>query len=173
MADGVRPESIKGKDKILMFRKYGDKVNAGKLALQTNHEIGSARSVDATQTKDGAEVQQGGLEQTISIEAVASRDPLNLMLEDSVVEGYMLEVWEIDIAGEPNEAGKFPARYGVGYLDEWTVPADVEELSTVSTNFTVNGKLVNGFATLTEEQQAIISYVFRDTTAEDAVDTQA
>lgn len=37
MAD-TKKEALLGKDKILMFRKFGDKKAAAKLALQTEHE---------------------------------------------------------------------------------------------------------------------------------------
>ena len=83
-----------GKNKILMFRKLGDKTSAAKLALQTEHKWKYERKNDSTATKDGSVISDKGLEVTLSIEAVATRDALNLMLKDSVVSGYKLEVWE-------------------------------------------------------------------------------
>ncbi len=86
------------------------------------------------------------------------------MLKDSVVNGDKLEVWEIDLAGQKSGA-KYPALYGQGKLSNWEVPANVEDLETISTEMTIDGKPAEGFATLTAEQEAAIQYAFADTTA--------
>lgn len=153
-----------GKDKILMFRKLGDKTAAAKLALQTEHSWKYGRSTDSKKTKDGAIVKDGGLEVTLSIEAVTSRDDVNKMLKDSVVNGYKLEVWEIDLAGE-KQSEKYPAIYAQGALSSWEVPDNVEDLETLSTEMTIEGKPVEGYATLTVSQVEEINYAFADTTA--------
>lgn len=157
--------TVFGKDRILMFRKLGDKNAAAKLALQTEHSWNYERSNEATKTKDGAVVSVGGLEVTLQIEAVASRDSLNEMLLDSVLNGYKLEVWDIDLAGTKDESGKYPAKYAQGSLSNWEVPANVEELATISTEMAIDGKPIDGYATLTAEQQEAIRYAFQDTTA--------
>ncbi|MHB9781489.1 phage major tail protein, TP901-1 family [Streptococcus sp. 10F2] len=153
-----------GKDKILMFRKLGDKKAAAKLALQTEHSWNYERSNEATKTKDGAVVSDGGLEVTLQIEAVATHDELNKMLKDSVLQGFKLEVWEIDLAGT-KQGGKYPALYAQGSLSNWETPANVEELETISTEMAIDGKPVEGYATLTADQEAAIRYAFADTTA--------
>ena len=153
-----------GKDKILMFRKLGDKTAAGKLALQTEHTWKYERKNDIKKTKDGAVSSDGGLEVKLSIEAVSSRDELNKMLKKSVVEGFKLEVWEIDLAGA-KVGNKYPALYAQGSLSSWEVPSNVEDLETISTEMTIDGKPAEGQATLTAEQEAAIQYAFADTTA--------
>jgi TP901-1 family phage major tail protein len=153
-----------GKDKILMFRKLGDKTAAAKLALQVEHKLKYERSNDVKKTKDGAVTSDGGLEATLELEAVSSRDELNLMLEKSVLDGFKLEVWEIDLAGK-KQGEKYPAKYMQGSLSSWEVPANVEDLVTVSTEMTIDGKPVDGYATLTEAQQKAVQYAFADTTA--------
>lgn len=153
----------RGKDKILMFRKLGDKKAAAKLALQTEHKWKYERKSDSTATKDGSIISDKGLEVTLSIEAVATRDELNLMLKDSVVNGYKLEVWEIDLAGDKQES-KYPALYAQGSLNSWEVPENVEDLETVSTEMAIEGKPVTGYATLSDAQIAEINYAFTDTT---------
>ncbi|HFU4055593.1 TPA: phage major tail protein, TP901-1 family [Streptococcus suis] len=153
-----------GKDKILMFRKLGDKTAAAKLALQIEHKLKYERESDATKTKDGVVNSIGGLETTMEIEAVTTRDPLNKMLKDSVVEGFKLEVWEIDLAGE-RKSGKYPALYMQGSLASWEVPSNVNDLETLSTEFNVDGKPQEGYATLTAEQAEEITYAFQDVTA--------
>lgn len=152
-----------GKNKILMFRKLGDKTAAAKLALQTEHKWKYERKNDSTATKDGSVVSDKGLEVTLSIEAVTSRDDVNKMLKNSVVNGEKLEVWEIDLAGE-KQGQKYPALYAQGALSSWEVPANVEDLETLSTEMTIEGKPVEGYATLTDSQVKEINYAFKDTT---------
>lgn len=154
-----------GKDKILMFRKLGEKKAAAKLAFQVEHKLKYERSNDTKKTKDGAVNSDGGLEVTLEIEAVSSRDELNKLLERSVTEGFKLEVWEIDLAGE-KQADKYPAKYMQGSLSSWELPANVEDLITISTEMKIDGKPVDGYATLTEEQQKAVQYAFKDTTQE-------
>lgn len=153
-----------GKNKILMFRKLGDKTAAAKLALQTEHKWKYERKNDSTATKDGSVVSDKGLEVTLSIEAVTSRDDINKMLKNSVVNGEKLEVWEIDLAGE-KQGEKYPALYAQGALSSWEVPDNVEDLETLSTEMTIEGKPVEGYATLTASQVEEINYAFKDTTA--------
>ena len=152
-----------GKNKILMFRKLGDKTAAAKLALQTEHKWKYERKNDSTATKDGSVVSDKGLEVTLSIEAVTSRDDVNKMLKNSVVNGEKLEVWEIDLAGE-KQGQKYPALYAQGALSSWEVPDNVEDLETLSTEMTIEGKPVEGYATLTDSQVKEINYAFKDTT---------
>lgn len=152
-----------GKNKILMFRKLGDKTAAAKLALQTEHKWKYERKNDSTATKDGSVVSDKGLEVTLSIEAVTSRDDVNKMLKNSVVNGEKLEVWEIDLAGE-KQGEKYPALYAQGALSSWEVPDNVEDLETLSTEMTIEGKPVEGYATLTTSQVEEINYAFKDTT---------
>lgn len=153
-----------GKNKILMFRKLGDTTAAAKLALQTEHKWKYERKNDSTATKDGSVVSDKGLEVTLSIEAVTSRDDVNKMLKKSVVDGEKLEVWEIDLAGE-KQGEKYPALYAQGALSSWEVPDNVEDLETLSTEMTIEGKPVEGYATLTTSQVEEINYAFKDTTA--------
>ena len=86
------------------------------------------------------------------------------MLKNSVVQGYKLEVWEIDLAGE-KQGEKYPALYAQGSLGSWEVPDSVEDLETLSTEMTIEGKPVAGYATLTADQVKEISYAFADTSA--------
>ena len=97
MADTNVKEAQLGKNKILMFRKYGDTKAAAKLALQTEHKWEYSRDADTTKTKDGAVVADGGLETTLSINAIGTKDEVNEMLKQSVVDGFKVEVWEIDL----------------------------------------------------------------------------
>lgn len=162
MAD-TNKEALLGKDKILMFRKFGDKKAAAKLALQTEHEWEYSRDADSTKTKDGAVVADGGLETKLSINAIGTKDDLNEMLKKSVVDGYKVEVWEIDLADKKSN-GKYGALYAIGRLSSWKVPANVEDLVEIESELIIEGKPQAGEATLTGEQIKEIQYTFQDTT---------
>lgn len=158
-------KAIYGKDKILMFRLLSEakEKEAVKLALQTSHTITYERDSEQTQTKDGAINTSKGLTVTVDIEAVSSRDEVNTMLKNSVLEGQKLECWEIDLS-EPTPDGKYPALYMQGDLDSWELPADVEELASFSTTLNVDGKPQAGEVTLSSDQEDEIMYAFRDIT---------
>lgn len=164
MAETKVKEALLGKEKILMFRKFGDKTAAAKLALQTEHEWEYSRDADTTKTKDGAVVADGGLETKLSITAIGTKDELNEMLKKSVVDGYKVEVWEIDLSDKKSN-GKYGALYAIGRLSSWKVPANVEELVEIESDMSVEGKPQAGEATLTDEQVKEIQYTFQDTTA--------
>lgn len=164
MAENKVKEAQLGKEKILMFRKFGDKTAAAKLALQTEHEWEYSRDADTTKTKDGAVVADGGLETKLSITAIGTKDELNEMLKKSVVDGYKVEVWEIDLSDKKSN-GKYGALYAIGRLSSWKVPANVEELVEIESEMSVEGKPQAGEATLTDEQVKEIQYTFQDTTA--------
>jgi len=164
--------AVQGVDKILMFRMLKDAASqkAAKLALQTKHTLKYDRKTNTTQTKDGALNSTDGLETKLTIEAVATRDELNLMLEKSVIDGEVVEIWEIDygagpVASGPN-AGKYQALYMQGLLGSWEAPSNVGEFTTISTEAVINGKPQEGFATVTEEQQEEIQYAFKDVAVE-------
>ena len=164
MAETKVKEAQLGKEKILMFRKFGDKTAAAKLALQTEHKWEYSRDADTTKTKDGAVVADGGLETKLSITAIGTKDELNEMLKKSVVDGYKVEVWEIDLSDKKSN-GKYGALYAIGRLSSWKVPANVEELVEIESEMSVEGKPQAGEATLTDEQVKEIQYTFQDTTA--------
>lgn len=164
MADTNTKAAQLGKEKILMFRKFGDKTAAAKLALQTEHEWEYSRDADTTKTKDGAVVADGGLETTLSINAIGTKDDLNEMLKKSVIDGYKVEVWEIDLADKRSN-GKYGSLYAIGRLSNWKVPANVEELVEIESEMTIEGKPQAGEATLTDDQIKEIQYTFQDTTA--------
>lgn len=160
----LRP--IYGKDKILMFRILDEdhEKDAAKLALQIEHTLSCERSVDTTQTKDGAVTSDGGLEYSLELTAVASEDEVNRMLRSSVDDKKTLEVWEINLAGQKNEEGKYPALYMQGKLEGWELPANVEDLAEISTTLKIDGSPQAGFATVSKEQEKAILYAFRDVT---------
>lgn len=156
----------RGKDFILAFRRLKDEKTADglKLALQVEHTLNYDRDTDSTQTKDGAVVSSGGLEVTLSLTAISTKDPLNEMLKQSVIDGDKLEIWEIDLSSKSETGNQYDALYMRGDLNSWEVPRNVEDLVEISTEARIDGKPVAGKVTLTAEQEEEITYAFRDLT---------
>lgn len=156
-------EAKLGKNKILAFRKLSRSGTdqGAKLAFQTEHTLNYERNNESTATKDGAVIVPGGLVATLEIQAVASNDPLNIMLMESVINGEKLEIWEIDLT-EETEEGVYPALYMRGNLRSWSVPAPTEGPVELSTSADIDGVPQEGTVEFTAEQLEEIQYAFRD-----------
>lgn len=164
LKDKTRP--LDGKNKILLFRRFEDrhKEQATRLVFQKEHTLAFNRAIDRFVTKDGSVVKPGELETSISITAVQSvNDPTAEMLQQAVVEGEMLEVWEVNLDPEAkDEEGKFPSIYARGYLDSWEMPAGAEGEAEISTNFIIDRKPQRGYTELDKELEEAIQYDFHD-----------
>lgn len=159
------PEMIDGKNKILLFRVLGAKDPASKLVFQTEHTFTFSRSLDSIVTKDGAKIKVGELESTIDINAIQAKDdPVGEMLQNCVIDGVKLEVWEVNFDEDLKEGDKYPAVYCQGFLESWESTASAEDEAEITAPFTVDLKPQFGMATLSEEQQETAQYAFRDTT---------
>lgn len=156
---------VYGRDRILMFRRYDQRTQEGaaKLALQTQHSWKFEAKSDSTETKDGNINSPATAVATLDIEAIASNDPVNKMLEQAVKDGAKLEVWDINLAAPQEDGNKFEARYGQGYMQDWETPAEVGKLTELKTTMNIDQLPQDGFATLTTEQQNEIQYAFQDT----------
>ncbi len=167
----------RGRDKVLYFRdrEATEAASGARLALQISHEIGETREMTTTQTKDGADVAQGGLTTVISLEAlISSDDNVSEMLHAAFKAGHALDVWEVDLSTKgalDTVTSTYPceAQYGVGYLDSWTSPADVSGSAQLSTNFNVQGELVSGLLDVPADDFEEASYVFRQLNGTDEV----
>lgn len=157
-----------GKDRVLLVRLMEDEAleDASKILFQVEHSFEYSRDMERIVTKDGTEIQPGALEVTVPISVyVSTDDTVNEKLKGAVIDAKLVEVWEVDLTGEPEVEGKYPAIYSRGYLDSWTDPSNVEEVVQVETNLNVVGIPQKGEATFTEEQQEELQYAFRDTMA--------
>lgn len=166
----ARRGMLQGKNKILLFRllKESD-TEAAKLSFQTEHTFSFERDTDMVATKDGSLVKLGDLESEVTgIEAVqAKSDPVAEMLQNAVLDGDKLELWEITTDEDlKSEDGKYPAIYTQGYMTSWEQSASVEDEATYSGDFAIEQIPQFGLATLTEEQEEALQYAFKDTTAE-------
>lgn len=152
---------LQGKNKILLFRKLGETEDAAKLLFQTEHTFDYSRELDKIITKDGVVIKVGELETEVSIEAIqAKSDPTAKMLQDAVINGDKLEMWEVTVDEDVKEDDKYPAVYCQGYLENWELPAGAEDEAEVSSTFQVELAPQFGLTGLTEEQEEAVQYAF-------------
>lgn len=158
---------IQGKDRILLVRRAdeaGTKA-ATRPLFQIEHEWDYSRGTDSTATKDGNVNSVQGLEVTLSLSGLASRDDENQYMKTAVEDGALMEFWDVDLKGE-KQGNKYPATYAQGYVNKWTLPANVDDLVEIETEASINGKPKDGFATVSDEIVEEAQYVFKDTTVE-------
>lgn len=168
MAVDPKRAMLDGKNKILLFRELANQnTEAAKLSFQTSHTFEFTRDAEAVVTKDGTIRRLSELESSVTgIEAIQAKDdPVAKMLLDAVIEGNKLELWEVTVDEDlKNEEGLYPAVYCQGYLTSWSTDNGVDD-PTASGDFAIELVPQFGFATLTEEQQDAVQYMFMDTTA--------
>ncbi len=83
----------KEKDRILLVRRLDEATTkkAMKPLFQIEHEWEFSRESSGTQTKDGVANAVSGLEVTLSLSGLASRDDENLYMKDAVEDGILME----------------------------------------------------------------------------------
>jgi len=158
-------EAVLGINQILLYRILSEAgtAAASKLAFQTEHETTESKDVETVATKDGNITVPGQLETEISCTSIlAVGDTMITKLRDAMRDNELVEVWDIDKTTELT--GKYAATYYQGYITEYSKSAGTEDSVEVSFTFVPNGHGVDGQATLTEEQAAVVQYVFKDTT---------
>ena len=158
-------EAKLGKNKILAFRKLSaaNSKTGAKLAFQIEHTLSYERSNESTATKDGAVIIPGGLVTKMDIQALASNDPINTMLMESVINGEKLEIWEIDLTAPVGEVGnEFAALYMRGNLNSWSVPSPTEGPVQITTSASIDGTPQKDTLTFTQDELNEIQYAFRD-----------
>ncbi|MDV4829880.1 phage major tail protein, TP901-1 family [Enterococcus faecium] len=160
-------EALQGKQVILMVRRLDEAKSkaAMKPLFQIEHSVSYERSLDATQTKDGAVNSDGGLEVTLSLQGLASKDATNEYMLQAVKDGAVMEFWSIDLTeeGKTENAGKYKAEYMRGKVASWEVPYNVEDLVEISTEANIDGIPQSGFATVAKEVIEQAQYAFTDT----------
>lgn len=153
-----------GKDTVLYFRLLKDAAtkDGARLAYQIEHTINEERSNDVIDTKDGPIVNAGPRSVTIDLTAVSSLDEVNTLLYTAFTDDEQLEVWEVNLTAPGSGENKFKAKYMVGKLNSWALPAQVGSTKDISATLTVEQGPLEGEVTLTAEEQANIQTVFRD-----------
>ena len=120
-----------------------------------------------TETKDGPIRTPGALETEITTTAIFSSesDEMIAKLEKAVDDSEKVEIWEVNLdkPGTSDNVGKFAAKYFQGYVTEFGSTSSAEDHAEASLTFGIEGTGADGYATVSDEQQEIASYVFADT----------
>lgn len=161
--------AIQGKRIIYLYRILKDAAtdDAKALAFTTENERTKSRDTDTTETKDGPIRTPGALETEITTTAIFSSesDEMITKLEKAVDDSEKVEIWEVNLdkPGTSDNVGKFAAKYFQGYVTEFGSTSSAEDHAEASLTFGIEGTGADGYATVSDEQQEIASYVFADT----------
>lgn len=161
--------AIRGSRIIYLYRILADAATADAtaLAFTTENERTKSRDADTTETKDGPIRTPGALETEITTTAIFSSesDEMIAKLEKAVDDSEKVEIWEVNLdkPGTSDNVGKFAAKYFQGYVTEFGSTSSAEDHAEASLTFGIEGTGADGYATVSDEQQEIASYVFADT----------
>ena len=160
-------EAIAGTKIVYLYRLLSKQStgSASGIAFATENSRTKSKDSDSTATKDGSVRTPGVAESEVtSTSLLAQGDTLLDELEKAMDNNELIEVWEVNLA-EPAEEGdnKFKAKYFQGYMTEKEVASNAEDNVEVSLTFGLQGNGVDGEATVTQTQQEMAAYVFKDT----------
>ena len=164
-------ETISGRKLVYLFRVAEDSKteNAGALAFVTENERSTSKDADSTATKDGNVRTPGTAEIEITSTSLLPKgDKMIDKLETAMLEDKLVECWEVNLEepGTTTNTGKYKSKYYQGYITELSVSSSAEDNVEVSITYGANGTGASGYATLTDEQKEIASYVYKDVTKE-------
>lgn len=160
---------IKGNRIIYLYRILKDAAtdDATAVAFTTENSKSKSRDSDTVTTKDGTIRVPGEVETEISTTALfaSENDAMIDKLEKALDNGDKVEIWEVNLdkPGTSDNASKFAAKYFQGYVTSFELSSNSEDHAEASLDFGIEGKGVDGYATVTDEQQEFAAYVFKDT----------
>lgn len=161
-------EAIQGKKIVYLYRifKNAATTDGAALAFTTENERSKSKDADTTETKDGSIRTPGASEMEITATSILSKgDTFIDQLEEAMDSDDLIEIWEANLS-EPATSGenKFKGRYFQGYITEITKSSPADGYVEVSLTFGINGSGAKGDVTVSQEQQEVAAYVFKDTT---------
>ena len=165
---------IKGKRIIYLYRILADASTktATAIAFSTENSRTKSRDSDTVSTKDGTIRVPGDVEVEISTTALfaSENDEMIGKLESAIDSGEKVEIWEVNLdkKGTESNESKYAAKYYQGYVTSFELSSNSEDHVEASLDFGIEGTGADGFATVTDEQQELASYAFKDTTVESA-----
>lgn len=164
-------DAVQGKRVIYKYRQLAKQTVEDAWSIAFATENGRTLSVDAdsTATKDGSVRAPGVPEQEITSTSIMSKsDPRINEIEDACKDGKKFELWEINL-DEPGESeNKYKGTYFQGYCTEFEKTTNAEDMSELSLTFGLEGKGARGDCTVTDAEIEQSTYVFTDTTKQDA-----
>lgn len=161
-------EAVAGKKIVYLYRVKENSAtdDAKHIAFTTENGRTKSKDEDSVATKDGTIRVPGTSEVEITATSVMAKGDAFLgTLESALDSDKILEIWEVNLEekGTTTNSGKFKSKYFQGYLTEMEVTSSAEDMAEVSLTFGIIGAGVDGYATVTDEQQEAAAYVFVDT----------
>ncbi|MGC4020252.1 MAG: phage major tail protein, TP901-1 family [Muricomes sp.] len=161
---------IQGKRIVYLYRilKESTTNDATAIAFTSENSRSKSRDSDTVSTKSGTIRVPKDVEIEIQTTALfaGENDEIIGKLEKALDDGEVLEIWEVNLDKPQAGVGtdKFAAKYYHGYITSFELSSNSEDHAEASLEFAIEGKGADGYATVTEEQQALAEYVFKDTT---------
>ena len=165
---------IKGKRIVYLYRilKDAETSTATAIAFTTENSRSKSRDSDTVATKDGVirVPQEAEVELSTTALFANENDEMINKLETALDTGEKVEIWEVNLGnpGTGDEAGKYAAKYFQGFVTSFELASNSEDHAEATLEFGIEGTGVKGFATITDAQQELASYVFKDTAKEAA-----
>lgn len=164
--------AVQGKRVIYKYRRFEQQAvdDAWALAFVTENERTLSVDADSTATKDGSVRAPGVPEQEHTVTSIMSQgDERIVEIEDACKAGKKFEIWEINL-DEPvaNAEHQYKGIYYQGYCTEFGKTTNAEDMAELSLTFGLEGNGARGNCTVTNAEIEQSTYVFTDTTKQDA-----
>ncbi|HDT6187849.1 TPA: phage major tail protein, TP901-1 family [Staphylococcus aureus] len=157
-----------GKDELVLLRILGQKVDAEKVMLVTEHSRSTEKDKDSVETMDGSISAGGSLESEVKFTAhMDVQDKLSDEIEDAVEDDVAYELWFINRQVK-NTDGKYKAEYRQGYFTSFERKNEDDGIAEYEAEYSVFGKKKRGYATLPKLiEDNKLAYGFHDTVKTD------
>ncbi len=166
----VFAEAVQGKRIVYLFRIAEEaSTTAGKvIAFTTENGRTKSKDADSTATKDGNIRTPGVSETEITVTAILSKgDTMIGKLEEAMDTDKLIEIWEANLDEAGTGSNKFKGMYFQGYITEFEKTSNAEDHVECSLTFGINGSGAKGDVTVTDAEQAVASYAFKDSVQEE------
>ena len=162
-------EAVQGKKVIFLYRVLSDQAieDAFVVGYKTEDSLTISKSADSTATKSGTVRTPAPAEIEHELTSILEVGDTEIKtLKDAMLDDELIELWLANI-DEPvsGETDKYYGTYYQGYITDYELTANAEDMVEVTLTIGCNGKGADGNVTVTESQIEDASYVFVDTPA--------
>lgn len=159
-------EVVQGKRIVYLYRLNSEEatVNGTNIAFVTENSRSLSVDSDSTETKDGTIVTPGALEHEHEVTSLLKKgDTMIAKLEKACANRSLMDIWEANLEEAGAKSGTFKGKYFQGYITEFEITSNAEDATEISMTFALSGAGAEGDVTVTNNQQAVAAYAFRDT----------
>lgn len=162
-------EAVQGKKVIFLYRVLANQStdDAWIVGYKTEDSISISKSADSTATKSGTIRTPAPAEIEHEFTSILAKGDTQIKaLKTAMLNDDLMELWLANI-DEPvsGETDKYYGTYYQGYITDYELSANAEDMAEVTLTIGCNGNGADGNVTVTEQQIEDASYVFVDTPA--------